>query len=76
LRSPFLYGSIAILIILALASPLQVLAQKNMLLQASFNPTQTDRGVSVNIIGRVSGDAKVFKKVPPGAKVRLERGKE
>jgi len=24
-----------------------------MLLQASFNPTQTDRGVSVNIIGRV-----------------------
>ena len=31
---------------------------------------------AVNVIGRVSGDAKVFKKVPSGAKVRIEQGKD
>jgi len=47
-----------------------------------FGPTPMSRGQeirpasAVNVIGRVSGDAKVFKKVPSGAKVRLERGKE
>ncbi|MGD0624284.1 MAG: cyclophilin-like fold protein [Thermodesulfobacteriota bacterium] len=47
-----------------------------------FGPTPMSRGnevrpaSAVNVIGRVSGDAKVFKKVPSGAKVRLERGKE
>jgi len=47
-----------------------------------FGPTPMSRGQeirpasAVNVIGRVSGDAKVFKKVPAGAKVRLERGKE
>jgi hypothetical protein len=51
LRSLFLYGAIAILLILTSASPL--LAQRSMLIQASLNPTQTDRGVSVIIIGRV-----------------------
>jgi hypothetical protein len=47
-----------------------------------FGPTPMSRGnevrpaSAVNVIGRVSGDAKVFKKVPSGAKVRLEQGKE
>jgi len=47
-----------------------------------FGPTPMSRGQeirpasAVNVIGRVSGDARVFKKVPPGAKVRLEQGKE
>ena len=44
-----------------------------------FGPTPMSRGKeirpasAVNVIGRVSGDAKVFKKVPSGAKVRLEQ---
>ncbi len=47
-----------------------------------FGPTPMSRGQeirpasAVNVIGRVSGDAKVFKNVPSGAKVRLEQGKE
>jgi hypothetical protein len=46
-----------------------------------FGPTPMSRGnevrpaSAVNVIGRVSGDAKVFKTVPAGAKVRLEQGK-
>jgi len=44
-----------------------------------FGPTPMSRGSevrpasAVNVIGRVSGDAKVFKKVASGAKVRLEK---
>jgi len=44
-----------------------------------FGPTPMSRGSevrpasAVNVIGRVSGDARVFKKVPSGAKVRLEK---
>jgi hypothetical protein len=44
-----------------------------------FGPTPMSRGKeirpasAVNVIGRVSGDAKVFKKVLSGAKVRLEQ---
>jgi len=47
-----------------------------------FGPTPMSRGdevrpaSAVNVIGRVSGDTKVFKKVPSGAKVRIEVGKE
>ena len=47
-----------------------------------FGPTPMSRGQeirpasAVNVIGRVSGESKVFKKVPSGAKVRLEQGKE
>jgi hypothetical protein len=47
-----------------------------------FGPTPMSRGSevrpasAVNVIGRVSGDARVFKKVPSGAKVRIEQGKE
>jgi len=47
-----------------------------------FGPTPMSRGdevrpaSAVNVIGRVSGDAKVFKKVPSGANVRIEVGKE
>ena len=44
-----------------------------------FGPTPMSRGKeirpasAVNVIERVSEDAKVFKKVPSGAKVRLEQ---
>ncbi|MCX5908806.1 MAG: cyclophilin-like fold protein [Deltaproteobacteria bacterium] len=44
-----------------------------------FGPTPVSKGSevraasAVNVIGRVLGDAKVFKKVPSGAKVRIER---
>jgi hypothetical protein len=47
-----------------------------------FGPTPMSQGQeiraasAVNVIGRVSGDPKVFKKVPSGAKVRLEQGQE
>jgi uncharacterized membrane protein len=42
-----------VLLILILASPVAVSAQNKMFMQASFNPTQTDLGVSVAIKGRV-----------------------
>jgi hypothetical protein len=44
-----------------------------------FGPTPVSRGSevrpasAVNVIGRVSGDAKVFKKVSGGAKVRIDK---
>ena len=44
-----------------------------------FGPTPASRGdevraaSAVNLIGKIAGDAKVFKKVPSGAKVRIER---
>jgi len=44
-----------------------------------FGPTPASRGnevrpaSAVNVIGRVTGDAKVFKKVSDGAKVRIEK---
>ena len=47
-----------------------------------FGPTPMSRGnevrpaSAVNVIGHVSGDARVFKKVPSGAKIRLEKAKE
>jgi len=28
---------------------------------------------AVNVVGRIEGDAKVFKKVPSGAKVKIEK---
>jgi len=43
-----------------------------------FGPTPMSRGnevrpaSAVNVIGRVSGDARVFKKVPSGSKIRIE----
>lgn len=46
-----------------------------------FGPTPVSRGdevrpaSAVNIIGRVSGDARVFKKVPSGTNIRMETGK-
>jgi hypothetical protein len=45
-----------------------------------FGPTPASRGdeirpaSAVNVIGRVSGDAKVFKKVRAGTRVIIERG--
>lgn len=47
-----------------------------------FGPTPMSRGnevrpaSAVNVIGRVLGDAKAFKKVPSGAKVRIEAREE
>ena len=47
-----------------------------------FGPTPMSRGdevrpaSAVNVIGKVTGDAKVFKKVPSGAKVRIEKREE
>jgi len=44
-----------------------------------FGPTPMSRGSevrpasAVNVIGRVSGDARIFKKVPSGVKVRIEK---
>jgi len=44
-----------------------------------FGPTPVSRGnevrpaSAVNVIGKVSGDAKIFKKVSSGAKIRIER---
>ena len=44
-----------------------------------FGPTPASRGEeiraasAVNVIGKVSGDARIFKKVSSGAKVRIER---
>ena len=44
-----------------------------------FGPTPVSRGnevrpaSAVNVIGKVSGDARVFKKVGDGAKVRIEK---
>jgi uncharacterized protein len=45
-----------------------------------FGPTPASRGhevrpaSAVNVVGRVVDDAKVFKKVPSGAKVKIEKG--
>jgi uncharacterized protein len=47
-----------------------------------FGPTPVSQGnevraaSAVNVIGKISGEAKVFKKVPSGAKVRIERIEE
>jgi hypothetical protein len=47
-----------------------------------FGPTPMSRGdevrpaSAVNVIGKVAGDAKVFNKVPSGAKVRIEKREE
>ena len=47
-----------------------------------FGPTPMSRGnevrpaSAVNVIGHVSGEARVFKKVPSGSKIRLEVAKE
>jgi hypothetical protein len=47
-----------------------------------FGPTPMSRwdevrpASAVNVIGKVAGDAKVFKKVPSGAKVRIEKREE
>jgi len=47
-----------------------------------FGPTPMSRGEeirpasAVNVIGKVAGDAKVFKKVASGAKIRIEKREE
>ncbi|MDH4264646.1 MAG: cyclophilin-like fold protein [Deltaproteobacteria bacterium] len=47
-----------------------------------FGPTPMSRGEevrpasAVNVIGKVAGDAKIFKKVPSGAKIRIEKREE
>lgn len=55
LRNPILLGvPIVLLLLLIMASPTSVLAQRGMQIQASFNSTQTDRGILVALSGRVS----------------------
>ena len=47
-----------------------------------FGPTPMSRGdevrpaSAVNVIGKVTGDAKVFKKVASGSKIRIEKREE
>jgi hypothetical protein len=47
-----------------------------------FGPTPMSRGEeirpasAVNVIGKVAGDAKAFKKVASGAKIRIEKREE
>ena len=47
-----------------------------------FGPTPMSRGdevrpaSAVNVIGKVTGDAKVFKKVASGSKIRIEKQEE
>lgn len=53
MRIPIVHCTLITLLILAIASPSPVYAAKKMLMQATFNPTQTEQGVSVSISGRV-----------------------
>ncbi len=53
LRTPFLRWALVTLLFVALASPSPVFAEKQMLMQATLNPTQNDLGVTVAITGRV-----------------------
>jgi hypothetical protein len=53
LRAPLIHGVLVVLLLAILASPGAVFAAKKMFMQASFNLTQTDRGVSVPLTGRV-----------------------
>jgi len=53
MRTRFLVGLLGGILLLTLASPVPIFAAKKMLMQAAFNPTQTDRGVSVAITGRI-----------------------
>ena len=53
MRTPMIQGVLIVLLILAVASPTSVFAAGEMQIQASFNPTQTDRGILVAISGRV-----------------------
>lgn len=53
MRTPYLPWGLLTLLIVALASPSPVFAQKKMLMQATLNPTQNDLGVAVAITGRV-----------------------
>lgn len=53
LRTPMIQGVLIVLLMLAVASSTSVFAAREMQIQASFNPTQTDRGILVAITGRV-----------------------
>lgn len=55
--------------VLAATVPNPVFAQKKILLQATFNPTQTDQGVAVSITGRVSDNNNVS---IPNAAISIE----
>lgn len=54
MRAPVVHGVLIALLLISLASSTHVFAAKKMQIQASFNPTQYDHGVSVVISGRVS----------------------
>jgi hypothetical protein len=53
LRHAVVRGVFILAIIVAMVSPTAVFAQRAMQIQASFNPTQIDQGLSVAISGRV-----------------------
>lgn len=53
LRIAYLPWVLVTLLIVALAFPSPVFAEKKMLMQATLNPTQTDLGVAVAITGRI-----------------------
>ena len=52
MRTPFLCGGLVIIVLLASCSSV-FSTQKLMMIEASFNPTQTDQGVYVSVTGRV-----------------------
>ena len=54
MRTPIPCWTLTVILLLAVASPHVVFAAKQMRMQASVNPTQTDLGIQVLISGRVS----------------------
>jgi len=53
LRTPIIHGVLIALLLISLASSTPAFAAKKMQIQASFNPTQTERGATILISGRV-----------------------
>ena len=53
MRIPIFRWALALGLLALLASPFMVVAARTMFMQASFNSTQTERGVSVIISGRI-----------------------
>lgn len=80
LRTPLIHGVLLAILLISLTSYTPAYAAKKMQIQASINPTQTERGVSVIISGRVfeSNNASVSNAVisiqvnnPQGSSIRV-----
>lgn len=52
MRTPLLTGVLIVILIIVITSPGDVLAQRQMFIQASINSTQTDQGTTIVISGR------------------------